>query len=67
MDMAPTKAAVNTLESACTEFSMTANGWKKMLDADLIDLNSLLTKNNLTPLKITRTTVTVPRSCTFTW
>jgi hypothetical protein len=42
--MAPTKAAVNTLESACTEFTMTANGWKKMLDADLIDFNSLLTK-----------------------
>src|ERR1051325_5481483 len=30
IDMAPTKAAVNTLESACNECSMTANGWKKM-------------------------------------
>src|SRR5690349_17838517 len=67
IDMAPTKAAVNTLESACTEFTMTANGWKKMLDADLIDFNSLLTKNNLTPLKVTPTNITVPTSCTFTW
>jgi hypothetical protein len=67
IDMAPTKAAVNTLESACTEFSMTANGWKKMLETDLIDFNSLLTKNNLTPLKLTPTAVVVPTSCTFTW
>jgi hypothetical protein len=67
IDMAPTKAAVNTLESACTEFSMTANGWKKMLDADLVGFNSLLTKNNLTPLKLTPTAVMVPTSCTFTW
>jgi photosystem II stability/assembly factor-like uncharacterized protein len=66
IDMAPTKAAVNTLESACSEFTMTANGWKKMLDADLNDFNSLLTKNNLTPLKLTPTAVTPPKSCTFT-
>jgi photosystem II stability/assembly factor-like uncharacterized protein len=66
IDMAPTKAAVNTLASACTELSMTANGWKKMLDADLIDFNSLLTRNNLTPLKLTPTAVMVPTSCTFT-
>ncbi len=65
IDMAPTKAAVNTLESACSEFTMTANGWKKMLDADLIDFNSLLTKNNLTPLKFMPTAVMVPTSCTF--
>jgi hypothetical protein len=66
IDMAPTKAAINTLESACSEFTMTANGWKKMLDADLIDFNLLLTKNNLTPLKLTPTDVMVPTSCTFT-
>jgi photosystem II stability/assembly factor-like uncharacterized protein len=67
IDMAPTKAAVNTLESACGELSATTNGWKKMLDTDLVDFNSLLTKNNLTPLKFTSTTVLVPASCTFTW
>jgi hypothetical protein len=46
---------------------MTANGWKKMLDADLVDFNSLLTKNNLPPLKLTPTAVMAPASCTFTW
>jgi photosystem II stability/assembly factor-like uncharacterized protein len=66
IDMAPTKAAVDTLESACSEFSATANGWKKMLATDLVDFNSLLTKNNLAPLKLTPTGVTVPASCTFT-
>jgi hypothetical protein len=65
IDMAPTKAAVNTLESACSEFTATANGWKKMFDADLIDFNTLLSKNNLTPLKLTQTAVAVPTSCTF--
>jgi photosystem II stability/assembly factor-like uncharacterized protein len=67
IDMAPTKAAVNTLGSACGELSATTNGWKKMLDTDLVDFNLLLTKNNLTPLKLTSTTVVVPGSCTFTW
>jgi hypothetical protein len=66
IDMAPTKAAVDTLESACAEFTATANGWKKMLDVDVVDFNSLLTKNNVTPLKVTPTMVAVPGSCTFT-
>jgi hypothetical protein len=65
IDMPPTKAELNTLESACAEFTATANGWKKMLATDLVDLNSLLTKNSLTPLKLTPTAVTVPTSCTF--
>jgi hypothetical protein len=59
IDMAPTKAAVNTEESACREFTAAANGWKKMLDTDLVEFNTLLTKNNLTPLKLTQTTVTL--------
>ena len=65
IDMAPTKAAVDTLESACGELSATGNGWKKMLDTDLVDFNSLLTKNNVTPLKLTPTAVIVSASCTF--
>jgi photosystem II stability/assembly factor-like uncharacterized protein len=65
IDMAPTKAQVDTLESACTDFTGTANGWSKMLSADLVEFNSLLTKNNLTPLKLTPTAVTPPASCTF--
>jgi hypothetical protein len=65
IDMAPTKALVNTLESACGEFTATANGWKKMLDTDLVEFNALLTKNNLPPLKLTASAVTIPTSCTF--
>ena len=67
IDMPPTKAAVNTWESACAEFTATANGWKKMLDADLVDFNALLTKNNLSPLKFTPMSVAVPASCKFNW
>jgi hypothetical protein len=65
IDMPPTKAEVDTWESACSEFTATANAWKTMLDVDLVGFNSLLVKNNVTPLKITSTAVTVPASCKF--
>jgi photosystem II stability/assembly factor-like uncharacterized protein len=67
IDMPPTKAQVDTLESACNEFTATANGWTKMLSADLVEFNMLLTKNNLTPLKLTPTALKAPASCTFVW
>jgi hypothetical protein len=38
-----------------------------MLATDLVGFNSLLTKNNLTPLKLTSTALAVPASCTFVW
>jgi hypothetical protein len=65
IDMSPTKAQVDTLESACSEFTTTANGWAKALSADLVEFNTLLTKNNLPPLKLTPTAVVAPTSCTF--
>jgi hypothetical protein len=65
IDMPPTKAEVDTWESGCKEFTATANAWKTVLGVDLVGFNSLLTKNNLTPLKIAPTTVAVPASCTF--
>ena len=65
IDMAPTKAAVDTVESACSEFTATAQGWKKMLDVDLVAFNSLLTKNNLPPLKLTPSAVPVTTSCSL--
>lgn len=65
IDMAPTKAQVNTLESGCNDFTATANGWKAMLEKDLVEFNGLLIKNNLTPIKLTRTTIVVPASCKF--
>ncbi len=67
LDMPPTKAEVDTLESGCKEFTATLNAWKTMLSVDLVSFNSLLTKSNLTPLRITPTAMAVPASCTFVW
>jgi photosystem II stability/assembly factor-like uncharacterized protein len=67
IDTPPTKAEVDTWESACQEFTTTASGWKTTLDVDLVGFNSLVTKNNLTPLRITPTALTAPASCTFVW
>jgi len=67
LDMPPTKAEVDTLESGCKEFTATLNAWKTMLSVDLVAFNSLLSKNNLTPLKITPTAMAAPASCTFVW
>jgi hypothetical protein len=67
LDMPPTKAAVDTWESGCKEFTATFNAWKTMLDVDLIGFNSLLTKNNLTPLKVAPAALAAPASCTFVW
>jgi photosystem II stability/assembly factor-like uncharacterized protein len=65
IDMAPTKAQVDTWESACNEFTSTANAWKAMLSTDLVGFNTLLTNNKLTPLKIPSSAVTAPTSCKF--
>ena len=67
IDMPPTKAEVDTWESGCKEFTATLNAWKTMLGVDLVGFNSLLTKNNLTPLKITPAALVLPASCTFVW
>ncbi len=65
IDMPPTPAMIHTWESGCKEFTSTANAWKAMLSADLVAFNALLTKNNLTPLKLATTSVTAPASCSF--
>lgn len=65
IDMPPTTAMIHTWESGCKEFSTTAAAWKAMLGIDLVDFNILRTKNNLTPLKVSPTTLTMPASCTF--
>jgi len=67
IDMPPTRAEVDTWESGCKEFTATLNAWKTMLGVDLVGFNSLLTKNNLTTLKITPTALSAPASCTFVW
>jgi photosystem II stability/assembly factor-like uncharacterized protein len=66
MDIAPSKAQIDTWESGCKEYTATVTAWKAMQTLDLVSFNSLLTKNNLTPLHITPTALTVPASCTFT-
>src|SRR5262245_55149990 len=60
IDMAPTKAQIDTLESGCKEYSATASAWITMRDSDLIAFNSLLTKNNLNSLQMAQTAVSVP-------
>jgi hypothetical protein len=65
IDMPPTKAEVDTWELGCKEYTKSVNGWKTMLGVDLVAFNGVLTKNNLPPLKIAPTTLTVPASCTF--
>jgi photosystem II stability/assembly factor-like uncharacterized protein len=67
IDLPPTKAEVDTWESGCKGFAATVNAWKTMLGEDLVRFNSLLTKNNLTPLKITPTALAPPAACTFLW
>jgi hypothetical protein len=65
IDMPPTKAQVDTWESACNEFTATANGWKTMLSTDVVGFNTLLMNNKLTPLKLPPSAVSVPASCKF--
>ncbi|HZS43682.1 MAG TPA: hypothetical protein VFC63_01155, partial [Blastocatellia bacterium] len=64
IDIPPTKAQIDTWESSCKTFTATVNAWKAMVDENVYGLNSLLTKNNLTPLKIPAT-LAAPGSCTF--
>ena len=67
IDRLPSVAEVHTWESGCKDYTATINAWKAMLDVDVVGFNSLLTKNNLTPLKIMPPALTVPASCTFVW
>jgi hypothetical protein len=65
IDMPPSKAEVDTWESGCESYSTTVTAWKAMLGTDLVEFNSMLSKSNLTPLKITPTAV--PGSCSTVW
>jgi photosystem II stability/assembly factor-like uncharacterized protein len=67
LDMAPTRAEVDTWESGCREFTATLKAWQTVLGVDLGGFNSVLTKNNVAPLKITPTALAAPASCTFVW
>ncbi|HJZ80290.1 MAG TPA: hypothetical protein VKD91_08085, partial [Pyrinomonadaceae bacterium] len=64
IDMPPTRAQIDTWETGCKELTATLEAWK-MLGADLVGFNSLLTKSNLKPLSIPVTSLAAPASCTF--
>jgi hypothetical protein len=65
LDMPPTPSQIHTWESGCKELTATANAWKTVLTTDLVEFNSLLTKDNMAPLKFTPTAMPVPTTCTF--
>ena len=64
MDIPPTKAEIDTWESGCKEYTATVSAWNTMIGEDLSGFNSLLTKNNLAPLK-TPGKLVAPSSCRF--
>jgi hypothetical protein len=65
IDMAPTKAEVDTWESYCKEYSATVVAWKQMQSVDLASFNTQLTKAEKPALKIAPTALSVPASCAF--
>jgi hypothetical protein len=64
LDEAPTQAQVDTWEADCKEFNTTMTAWKTMQSKDLADFNALLSKNNLKPLQVSPTALTVS-PCAF--
>jgi hypothetical protein len=65
IDMAPTKAEVDTYQTHCKDYSATVVAWKQMQSVDLVSFNDQLTKAGKPALKITSTKLTVPASCTY--
>jgi hypothetical protein len=65
IDMAPTTAMIHTWESGCKEYTATATAWKAVRETDVAGFNSLLTTNNLAPLKLAPSVVTAAPPCAF--
>ena len=65
LDMAPTKAQIDTLEADCKQFGATVTAWKTAQTLDVATFNALLTKSGQKPLNVTPTALKVPASCTF--
>ncbi len=66
LDMAPTKAQVDTWEAGCKDFSATVTAWKQTKTIDVTAFNAVLTKAGQKPLTVAPSALTVPASCTFT-
>jgi hypothetical protein len=64
LDMAPTKAQIDTWESDCRNYNTTVAAWKKVQAEDVAAFNADLTKANATPLTIAPTKMS-PAVCTF--
>ena len=64
LDMAPTKAQIDTWESDCGNYNTTVAAWKKAQSDDLAAFNAVLAKNNLKPATVTPTKLTAA-ACTF--
>jgi len=60
LDEAPTQAEIDSWQTDCKDYSATVAAWKKMQTQDLATFNALLSKNNLQPLQLTSTKLTVP-------
>lgn len=65
IDMAPTKAQIDTLEAGCKTFTASVDAFKKLLEGDVAAFNALLAKNGMQALKLPQTLVTAPASCAF--
>ncbi len=65
LDEAPTQAQIDTWEADCKQYNATVTAWKTVQSQDLVAFNALLSKNNLKPLQVSPTALTVP-PCTFT-
>jgi photosystem II stability/assembly factor-like uncharacterized protein len=64
LDMAPTKAQIDTWEDDCRNYATTVAAWKKAQSEDVAAFNTLLTANHLQPLTATAAVPAAP-SCTF--
>ena len=64
LDMAPTKAQIETWTSGCRSYNATVAAWKKAQAGDLAEFNALLAKKSLPALAVTPTKLT-DRVCTF--
>ena len=64
LDMAPSQPQIKSWETDCGKFNMTVTAWKAAESQDVVVFNALLTRNNLKPLLITPTALTV-HDCHF--
>ncbi len=64
LDMAPTKAQIDTWESHCAAYNATVTAWKKAQAEDLAAFNAALAQSNQKPVTIAPTKLTTA-ACAF--